>query len=197
MSIRNFAGRRQEKAALAPQKTAAAAAAIDIPCRKRYTINYKFSRGGAYKMKVILLADVKGTGKKEQIVNVSDGYARNFVLPRKLAREATAEAMNAVSRAKAAEEHREAENKKKAAQVAEGLRGKTIRLTARAGEKGRLYGSITGQEVADALEKQYHVAVDKRKIELSEAIRATGEYGASVWLYAGISAPMRVIVEAE
>ena len=132
-------------------------------------------------MKVILLADVKGTGKKEQIVNVSDGYARNFLLPRKLAREATAEAMNAVSRAKAAE----------------GLRGKTIRLTARAGETGRLYGSITGQEVADALEKQYHVTVDKRKIELSEAIRATGEYGASVWLYAGISAPMRVIVEAE
>ena len=114
-------------------------------------------------MKVILLADVKGTGKKEQIVNVSDGYARNFLLPRKLAREATAEAMNAVSRAKAAEEHREAENKKKAAQIAEGLRGKTIRLTARAGETGRLYGSITGQEVADALEKQYHVTVDKRK----------------------------------
>ena len=148
-------------------------------------------------MKVILLADVKGTGKKEQIVNVSDGYARNFLLPRKLAREATAEAMNAVSRAKAAEEHREAENKKKAAQVAEGLRGKTIRLTARAGETGRLYGSITGQEVAEALEKQYHVTDDKRKIELSDAIRATGEYGASVWLYAGISAPMRVIVEAE
>ena len=136
-------------------------------------------------MKVILLADVKGTGKKEQIVNVSDGYARNFLLPRKLAREATAE------------EHREAENKKKAAQIAEGLRGKTIRLTARAGEKGRLYGSITGQVVAEALEKQYHVTVDKRKIELSDAIRATGEYGASVWLYAGISAPMRVIVEAE
>lgn len=148
-------------------------------------------------MKVILLADVKGTGKKEEIVNVSDGYARNFLLPRKLAREATAEAMNAVTRAKAAEAHREAENRKEAAKVAEGLKGKTIRMAARCGEKSRLYGSITGQEIAEALEKQYHVTVDKRKIELSDAIRATGEYGASVWLYAGISAQMRVIVEAE
>lgn len=148
-------------------------------------------------MKVILLADVKGTGKKDQIVNVSDGYARNFLLPRKLAREATAEALNSVTRAKAAEEHRENERRKEAAAIAEGLRGKTIKLVARAGEKGRLYGSITGQEIAEALKAQHGVTVDKRKIDLSEAIRATGEYGASVWLYAGISAPMRVIVEAE
>lgn len=148
-------------------------------------------------MKVILLTDVKGTGKKEQIVNVSDGYARNYLLPRKLAAEATSEAMNSVTRAKAAEEHREAERKKEAAQIAEGLRGKTIKVVARAGEKGRLYGSITGQEIAEALEKQHGVSVEKRKIDLPDAIRAVGEYSASVWLYSGISAPMRVIVEAE
>ncbi|HIT68956.1 MAG TPA: 50S ribosomal protein L9 [Candidatus Aphodomonas merdavium] len=148
-------------------------------------------------MKVILLADVKGTGKKDQIVNVSDGYARNFLLPRKLAQEATSDAMNAVTRAKAAEAHREAERKKEAAAIAERLRAKVIRITSRAGEKGRLYGSITSQEIAEALQKQHGVSVDKKKIDLSEPIRTVGEYGASVWLYAGISVPMRVIVEAE
>lgn len=86
-------------------------------------------------MKVILLADVKGTGKKDQIVNVSDGYARNFLLPRKLAQEATSDAMNAVTRAKAAEAHREAERKKEAAAIAERLRAKVIRITSRAGKR--------------------------------------------------------------
>lgn len=148
-------------------------------------------------MKVILLADVKGTGKKEQIVNVSDGYARNYLFPRKLAVEATSTAMNAVQRAKSAEDHRESNRRKEATEIADRLRGKEIVLTARAGEKGRLYGSITGQEVAEALERQHGIAVDKRKIELSDAIRAIGDYDAGVWLYAGITAPMKVIVKAE
>lgn len=148
-------------------------------------------------MKVILLADIKGTGKKEEIVNVSDGYARNFLFPRKLAVEATSSAMNAVKRSKAAEDHRESLKRQEAMETAEKLRKKEIRLSARAGEKGRLYGSITGQEVADALEAQHGIKVEKRRVELSEPIRAVGEYEASVWLYAGISIPMRVIVTAE
>lgn len=148
-------------------------------------------------MKVILLADVKGTGKKEQIVNVSDGYARNYLFPRKLAVEATSTAMNSVQRAKAAEDHREAQRKKEAMETGERLRNKEILMQAKAGEKGRLYGSITGQEVADALEAQHGVKVDKRKVELSEPIRAIGEYEASVWLYAGITVPMKVLVRAE
>lgn len=148
-------------------------------------------------MQVILLADVKGTGKKDQIVNVSDGYARNYLFPRKLAVEATSSQMNAVKRAKAAEDHRESLRRKEAQETAERLRGKAIKLSARAGEKGRLYGSITGQEVAEALESQHGIKVDKRKIDISEAIRAVGEYNANVWLYAGITAPMRVIIQAE
>ena len=148
-------------------------------------------------MKVILLADVKGTGKKEQIVNVSDGYARNFLFPRKLAVEATSTAMNSVQRAKAAEDHRENLRKKDAMDLADKLRNKGIELTARAGEKGRLYGSITGQEVADALEQQHGIKVEKRKVELSEPIRAVGDYEASVLLYSGITVPMKVVVKAE
>jgi large subunit ribosomal protein L9 len=148
-------------------------------------------------MKVILLADVKGTGKKEQIVEVSDGYARNYLLPRKLAAPATATAMNAVSRAKSAEEHREAQRKQEAQRTADQLRKKVITMRARCGEKGRLYGSITGQEVADALAAQHGITVEKRRVELSEPIRAVGSYEASVWLYAGITVPMQVVVEAE
>ena len=148
-------------------------------------------------MKVILLKDVPGTGKKEQILEVSDGFARNYLLPRKLGIEATASALNAVQRAKSAEEHRESVRRQEAIEIADRLRKKEIRVIARAGEKGRLYGSITGQEIAEALEAQHGVKVEKRRIELSEPIRAVGEYEASVWLYAGVSIPMKVIVKAE
>ncbi len=148
-------------------------------------------------MKVILLKDVPGTGKKEQILEVSDGFARNYLLPRKLGIEATASALNSVQRAKSAEEHRESVRRQEAIEIADRLRKKDIHVIARAGEKGRLYGSITGQEIADALEAQHGVKVEKRRIELSEPIRAVGEYEASVWLYAGVSIPMKVIVKAE
>lgn len=148
-------------------------------------------------MKVILLQDVKGTGKKEQILEVSDGFARNYLLPRKLAVEASPAALNAINRSKAAEEHRENLRRKEALENAEKLRKKAIHMRARAGEKGRLYGSITGQEVADALEKQHGVKIDKRKVELSEPIRAVGEYEATVWLYAGVTIKMRVVVEGD
>ena len=148
-------------------------------------------------MKVILLADVKGTGKKEQIVEVSDGYARNYLFPRKLAMEATTSAVNSVTRAKEAQTHREDLRRREVMEIAEKLRKQVIHVKGRAGEKGRLYGSITGQEVAEALERQYGVAIEKRRVELSEPIRAVGEYEVSVWLYAGVTVPMSVIVKAE
>ena len=148
-------------------------------------------------MKVILLADVKGTGKKEQIVEVSDGYARNYLMPRGLAKEATSTAINAVKRAKSAEDHRESLRRQSAAETADHLRGQVIRLHARAGEKGRLYGSITNQEVADALEAQHGIKLEKRRVELAEPIRTIGEHEVSVWLYANMTIPMRVIVEGD
>lgn len=148
-------------------------------------------------MKVILLADVKGTGKKEQVVDVSDGYARNFLFPKKLAMEATSTAVNAVQRAKSAEAHREDIKRREASETAERLRKQVIHLKARTGDKGRLYGSVTGQEIADALEAQYGIKIEKRRVELAEPIRAVGDYEVAVWLHAGITVPMRVLVEAE
>lgn len=145
-------------------------------------------------MKVILLADVKGTGKKEEIVNVSDGYARNFLFPKKLAVESTPGAAREIERKKAAERAREMERRAEAEKKAGLLRGKVITVTAKCGAQGRLYGSVTGQEIADALKKQYQVDVDKRKIDLSDAIRTVGETEVVVKLYPEISAKMTVRV---
>ena len=145
-------------------------------------------------MKVILLKDIKGTGKKDQIIEASDGYARNFLFPKGLAREANAANLNAIENAKSAKKHREDVERANAQEVAAKLAGKVIRISARGAEGGRLYGSVTSQEIADALEKQYGVKVEKRRIEVSN-IRNAGTFTASVWLYAGITAEMSVQVE--
>ncbi|MDR1262723.1 MAG: 50S ribosomal protein L9 [Oscillospiraceae bacterium] len=148
-------------------------------------------------MKVIFLEDVPGTGKKDQIATVSDGYARNFLLPRKLAREASPDALNAIQRAKSAEQHREAMRKQDAETLARKLSKGVIVVSARAGETDRLYGSVTAQEIAEALNAQYHVSIEKRRVELTEPIRALGEYPVTVWLYAGVEANMIVKVAAK
>lgn len=145
-------------------------------------------------MKVILLADVKGTGKKQEIVNVSDGYARNFLFPKKLAMEATPGAAKEIERKQAAERQREMERRAAAEKKAASLRGKVITVVAKCGAQGRLYGSVTGQEIADALCAQHGVEVDKRKIDLAEPIRTVGETEVVVKLYPEISAKMTVRV---
>ena len=144
-------------------------------------------------MKVILLCDVKGQGKKEDIITVSDGYARNYLFPRKWAMEAKPAAVHEIQRKRAAEEQLEKERRDEAAALAKTLDGQVIRVTAKCGETGRLYGSVTNQEVADALKQQYGFDVDKRKIDC-EPIRQTGEYDASVSVYSGIAAKMKVLV---
>ena len=111
-------------------------------------------------MKVILLADVKGTGKKQEIVNVSDGYARNFLFPKKLAMEATPGAAREVERRQAAERQRETERRLAAEKKASSLRGKVVTVVAKCGAQGRLYGSVTGAEIAEALKQQHGVEVD-------------------------------------
>jgi len=145
-------------------------------------------------MKVILLADVQGTGKKDTIINVSDGFARNMLFPKKLAVEATPGAVKEIERKRAAEEKREMERKAEALDIAGTLRGKVIQMTAKGGSTGRLYGSITTQEVADALKQQHGVDIDKRRIEC-EPIRHGGETDITIRLYTGITAPMKVNVE--
>ena len=145
-------------------------------------------------MKVILLCDVKDIGKKDSVLNVSDGYARNYLFPRKWAVEATPGAVKEIERKRAAEEKLEKERRDAAELVARELKGKVINIQAKCGAQGRIYGSITAQEVAAALKEQYGVEIDKRKIEC-EPIRQVGDVDIQVVVYTGIKAPMKVHVE--
>jgi len=148
-------------------------------------------------MKVILLQDVKGSGKKDDIINVSDGYARNFLLPKKLAVEASAAAMNDIKNRERAKEHRIQEEKKAAQALADKLNGTTVKLFAKAGNSGKLFGSITAKEVAELISKQAGVEIDKRKVSLNGDIKSFGTYECEVKLYTGISAKMFVLVGSE
>ena len=148
-------------------------------------------------MKVILLQDVKGKGKKGQMLEVSDGYARNFMLPRKLAIEATPDAINTMRMNDKATQERIAREKAEAMAVSKQLREMTVTVTGKGGGAGRLFGSITNQEIADALEKQAGIKLDKRKIIIAEPIKNVGTYTVTCKLGYEISAPLTVkIVEA-
>jgi large subunit ribosomal protein L9 len=146
-------------------------------------------------MKVVLLKDVKSVGKRDDIVTVSDGYARNFLFPQKLAAEATPGALKEIQRKRAAQDAREAEMLAEAKAKAAALKDKAITLEVKCGDKGRLYGSVTAAEVAEALEKQHGIKVDKRKIDIGEPIREIGERTISVWLYSGVTTPMKLDVQ--
>ena len=131
---------------------------------------------------------------KDQIIEASDGFARNFLFPKGLAREASATNLNAIENAKAAQKHREDVERAKAEETRKALSGKVIKIVARGAEGGRLYGSVTAQEIADELFKQYGVKVEKRRIDVAN-IRNAGDFTVSVWLYAGITAEMTAKVE--
>ncbi len=145
-------------------------------------------------MKVILLQDIKGTGKKGELVNTSDGYARNFLFPRKLAKEANAQAMNELKNAEAAKAHKIEVERTNAQQAAEKLEGKSVKLFAKGGQGGRLFGSITSKEIAEEIKKTYHIDVDKRKIEIDGDIKAFGTYECVIKLYTGISTKVYAVV---
>ena len=148
-------------------------------------------------MKVILLQDVKGKGKKGQMLEVSDGYARNFMLPKKMAIEATPDAINTMRMNDKATQERIAREKAEAMAIANKLRELTVTVTAKAGGNGRLFGSITNAEVAEALEKAANIKLDKRKIVLKDAIKNVGTYTANCKLGYEITAPLTVkVVEA-
>ena len=146
-------------------------------------------------MKVVLLKDVRNMGKRDDIVTVSDGYARNFLFPQKLAAEATPGTLKENERKRAAQEAREAEMKAEALAKAELLKNKIVVLQVKCGEKGRLYGSVTAAEVADALEQQHGIKADKRKIDIGDPIREVGIREISVWLYSGITTKMKLDVQ--
>ena len=144
-------------------------------------------------MKVILKQDVRGQGKKGELVNVSDGYARNYLFPRGLAAEADAAAMNELKNKEEADRFREEQDKKAASETAAVLSGKVLKITAKAGQGGRLFGSVTTKEVAEELKKQFGADVDKRKIQMAD-IKAFGTYEAEIRFNFGISAKMSVMV---
>ena len=145
-------------------------------------------------MKVVLLKDVRNMGKRDDSLTVSDGYARNFLFPQKLAVEATPGTLKEIERKRAAQDAREAELRAEAQAKAELLKNKVIVLEVKCGDKGRLYGSVTAAEVAEALEKQHGIKADKRKIDIGDPIREVGMREISVWLYSGITTKMKLDV---
>lgn len=144
-------------------------------------------------MKVILLQDVKGQGKKGELVSVSDGYARNFLLPRNLAMIADSQAMNELRNKEASVKYHKEMDKKAAEEAASQLEDKIIVIKARAGQKGKLFGSVTTKEVSEAIKSQLNITVDKRKITMAD-IKAFGTYSAEIKLLQGVSATVEVQV---
>lgn len=148
-------------------------------------------------MKVILLQDVKGTGKKNQLVNVSDGYARNFLFTKKLAVEATTDNLQKLKEYNVSQDlkkQKEIENAKELAKKIEEIK---ISIKVKAGDTGKIFGGITGANIADELKKQYNINVDKKKIILEEPIKILGIYTVNIKLYEGINVKLKVNVEKE
>lgn len=145
-------------------------------------------------MKVILTEDVKGSGKKGDLVNVADGYAKNFLLKKGLAVIADSNAVNVKNAKDAAARHHAAVEMQAAQELAKELSGKTVNLKAKAGTNGRLFGSVTAKEIAEELQKSFGVTVDKRKITLSMEIKAYGSYSFEVKLHTGVTAKMTAMV---
>ena len=144
-------------------------------------------------MKVILTEDVKGKGKAGDIVNVSDGYARNFLFPKKLAKQANAQNLNAATIAHAAEKHRKDVEKQDARELADRSSGMTLVIPAKHGENGKLFGAITAKEIAAEMEKKLGVMIDKKKFSVPN-IKELGEYDVSVKVYAEVSTAFKVEV---
>ena len=145
-------------------------------------------------MKVVLLADVKGQGKKNDLVEVSDGYARNFLLPRKLAVVADSKVMNELRTKEEANDFRIREEKKAATALAERLASLTVKIKCASGADGRLYGAVTAKDIAEVLEKDFGIKLDKRKINLGEQIRTYGVFPVEVRLYTDVVGKFSVVV---
>ena len=144
-------------------------------------------------MKVILKQDVKGLGKKGELVNASDGYARNFLFPKGLAAEANAQAMSEFKNKQQAEKYRIETETAAAKAAAERISGKTIHITAKAGQNGKLFGSVTSKEIAEKVKAEFGIETDKRKIIVDD-IKQFGTYKFEIKLYQGISAKLYVMV---
>ncbi len=148
-------------------------------------------------MKVILDADVPGLGRRGDVVEVSEGYARNYLFPRRLAREASEGALRAVRHLAEAKQRKADREQEQARRQAELLQGRLVTVRARAGEAGRLFGSVTGRDVADAVEVQFGFTIDRRRVLLEEPIKTVGTYAVRIRLHPGIDATVQVRVIPE
>lgn len=148
-------------------------------------------------MIVILNRDIKGTGKAGDVVNVSDGYARNMLLPKGYATEATEGNIRSLKKQKAIAAEKKAEEKAAAQQTAEKIGKVSVEIKTKAGEGGRIFGSITSKDIADALKAQHNITVDKKKILLDSPIKQTGEITVEIKLYTDVNAKLKVVVNAQ
>ena len=148
-------------------------------------------------MKVILTQDVKGQGKKDQVINVSDGYARNFLFPKKLAVPADSSALNDVKNKEASKQHKIEVERQEAQNIANKLKDITVTFVYAAGPDKKLYGSVTTKDIAEALSKNHKIEIDKRKITLTENIKSFGNFTADVKLYADVMGKINILVKGK
>ncbi len=148
-------------------------------------------------MKVILTEDIKGVGKKDEIINASDGYARNFLLPKKKALEATQDNLNKLKAKQNALQNRKAKELEEAKKIAEKMKTITLKIKVKAGENGKIFGGVTAKEIAENLKNQYNIEVDKKKISIEETIKVLGTFLADIKLYEGVNAKLTIAVVAE
>lgn len=144
-------------------------------------------------MKVILTKDLKNIGKKNEVVNVADGYARNYLFPKNLAKEATKANMHILNRKKEAERKEKLKEIEEAQKIAEKIKGKSVKIAANSGDNGRLFGAITNQDIADAIKEQYDIEIDKKKI-VTDAIKQLGTYEIEVKIYPEVSTNINVVI---
>lgn len=148
-------------------------------------------------MKVILLDNIKGVGKKDEIINASDGYARNYLLPKKLAVEANSENLSKLNNKKEAASYKRDVEKKEAEELAKKIKGIMLKIKVKAGENGKIFGGVTSKEISDNLKSQYNILVDKKKIDLKETIKTLGEFNVDIKLFEGVVAKLKVEVISE
>lgn len=147
-------------------------------------------------MKVILLQDIKGIGKKDEVINASDGYARNFLLPKKMAVEANSENLSKLKAKQDSKQYKKCVEKDEAQKIAEKLNSIVLKIKVKVGENQKIFGSITSKEVAENLKEQYKINIDKKKIELKEPIKTTGIFTVNIKLYEGVIGNLKLQINA-
>ena len=148
-------------------------------------------------MKVILLQDIKGVGKKDEVINASDGYARNFLFPKNMAVEANTENMSKLKAKQDSKNFKKSQEKEEAQRIAKKMEGILLKIKVKAGENGKIFGGVTAKEISENLKQQYDIEVDKKKIELKETIKNIGTLTVNIKLFDGVNGKLKIDVIGE